>query len=173
LSYADKAFLRSALKIVTGEKDADHFAKKRDKPAAKPSPEKAAADLDPGPPEKAEKPKAEKKNAEKPKAKGEDKPDAVEEKKPEKAVSEQSEIEAISDRLTELLTDIGREKAGAAGIDALDKFRNDEASDISKLKAASSKEDADEDVKLWASKVTDKFRKLYDKFEAQVEEEGD
>ncbi len=114
VSYLDKCFMRSAFKIVTGEKDADHMAKKRDKAPQKP----------------AETDKVEAKPKADPKVKAAGKP-----AKAEGPASDEAGYKAIADRLIEILNDIGDE----AG---LDQFRTDEQGEINKLKAAAETSEA-------------------------------
>lgn len=142
VSYLDKCFMRSAFKIVTGEKDADHMAKGRAKP----------------PPKSAERQSEVQRAEPKPKAKP-----AEAETKPDNSgagpASDLAAIKAISARMLEALD-------AANSIADLDQFRLDEQGDLNKLKAAAKgSKDADLELQL----VQKKYKSLYDAYEAEGE----
>lgn len=164
LSYADKAFMRSAFKIVTGEKDADHMAKPRGR-SAPPQPSKAevaqnnAADplpeLEDEP--KAEEPKPEKVKGGAKAAKAEDTPPW----EGDEAEDKSAEWKAIGDAL---MAKLNKCKTAAD----LEQFRVDEQGEINKLKVAS-KTDADADEQK--ERVQKLFSAKYEEYGQDEEEE--
>ncbi len=153
VSYFDKALMRSVFKVVTGEKDADHMAKKKGQkaPPAEPLPEledesdtqdaKDAQKKKPGRPPKAKEEKAEVAKLDEPKA-------------------DEPNWEAISEFLLERLDEC--ESAGD-----LEAFRNDQAGEINKLKkGAAESEDADTELQ----KVQNKFKTLLNKYDPEDED---
>lgn len=149
LSYADKAFMRSAFKVVTGEKDADHMAKPRGrKVEAKPEPrqERPQEPKEARQAEEKAKPPPEKKAAQKP-AK------AAEAASP---ATEGAEAKAIVDSLISKLNEV----TDTAG---LDQFRIDEQGDLTRIKNLAAESEA---AAAELDRVQALYREMYDKFEA-------
>lgn len=146
VSYLDKCFMRSAFKIVTGEKDADHMAKPRGRKAeAKPEPRQER------PQERAETRQAEAK----PEPAPEKKKPGRGSKEPASPASEGSEAKAIVDSLISKLAEI----TDAAG---LDQFRVSEQGDLTKIKNLAAESEA---AAAELERVQSLYREMYDKFE--------
>lgn len=157
LSYADKAFLRTSLKIVTGEKDADHFAKAKGKPNKA---EVAQANTDDPLPELDESSKdakqAEPETKKKPTTRKTDKPAA---EAAGEAASDQFAV--IADRLLDLIS--GLESASEC-----EQFRVDQQGDINVLKTAAKTNPEAEKQK---NRVQEAYSAKYDEFSPPEEEE--
>lgn len=175
LSYADKAFMRTAFKVVTGEKDADHYAKPRQKKAEAQAPRESNARQEPRQ-EQPQEPKEARQADPAPEPK-------VDKKKPGRpakakeeaslAAAEGSEYRAIADRLITLLDEIENEAGDEPDADQkkdaaarLAQFRVDEQGEINALKTAAANNPAAEAEK---QRVQEKYSELYDRYE-EVEE---
>lgn len=155
LSYFDKAFMRSTFKVVTGEKDADHMARPRDKaPSKKQEPRQAVSPIPKV--EKVDEKPAESAEPSEQKPKG--KPGRP--KKEEQPASNEWEI--IADRLIERIEE-------CESSSDLAQFRIDEQGDINKLKAASETSEA---AAAARKRCQDKFSEYFEKY-SEEEDNGD
>lgn len=148
LSYLDKCFMRATFKVVTGEKDADHLAKK--KPAKVP-----AKSQEPVQDEVEEEPVQQKKlRGRPPKAAQaeEDSPPWEDQGKPETV----NEFKAIADGLLQRL-----EKLSTT--EELDQFRVDEEGQINQLKKAKGDPEADKQM----DRVQREYKAMYDAAEKE------
>lgn len=184
-SYCDKAVMRLLFKVVTGEPDADHFAKGKKKstptpavevksPFKKEEPEEQPAEL-------AEAVEPRKRRGRPPTEKPSTEPTEAEETSPElsPALQEeeddgppwkeppQEEYARISEKLLKAL-------AKCKDSAALDQFRLNYDADVKKLKADADTEDEDggPERRKWAvaakNVVAAKFRELFDKFSEEA-----
>lgn len=159
LSYFDKAFMRSTFKVVTGEKDADHMAKPRDKaPPKKQEPRQEVPESKPEP------------KAMKSKEADSERPDPSEQKpkgkpgRPKKAEQPASnEWEIIADRLIERIEE-------CESSSDLAQFRIDEQGDINTLKAAS---ETNEEAAAARKRTQEKFSEYFEKFTEEEDNDED